>query len=117
VHCLRIKLGTSWILVENVAASSNLVWLHSANHLTLPAGRCCASHNLPNILGEEILHNLKNVETLYVKVLTAMRSLRARLPPETAQNAITETHMQNMFNNFKIVSCFVSIMTVDMFKI
>jgi len=38
---------------------------------------------LTNILGEEILYNIKNMETLCVEILTAMRSLGTRLPPET----------------------------------
>jgi len=48
-----------------------------------PADKCFASHNVPNILDEETLHDLKNMETMYVKILTAMCSLGARLPPET----------------------------------
>jgi hypothetical protein len=43
---------------------------------------------MPNILGEEILHNLKNMETIYVKILTALHCLGACLPPETQRKML-----------------------------
>jgi hypothetical protein len=63
---------------------SYLVWSHCANHLTfiLQIGVFHLT-NVPNILGEEILPNLKNMETINVKILTGMCTLGARLPPET----------------------------------
>lgn len=63
------------MLVNHVPVSAVLCGHGSKPSDFYPADQCFESHIVPGILGEEIVHNLKNMVTVYLKILTAMCSL------------------------------------------